>query len=310
MVDGPDVAEVDLYAVLGVSRTAKDLEIRRAYRNLITREHPDKGGDADRFTLIQRAYDVLGNDSKRKQYDETGRLEKTVDEEFMDTFGGGAFRDKARQQQVDRESMAEQLAVRQSDQFQSHTAGFEAWMRSRGDSVTTFTAENAADQFGVVKSSYEAVPLPNIRAYQARCKAFGKPKESLELICEAIPQALEWGEVLVSMRAAPVNPGDLYDVQTGGGTHLGSSGEVLKTPFVGGNDGIGVVVKVGPGVKNLQVRPTSTSGIISLAEKRPASLGLRKAPPKNKGNTNEVTPSLSLYLSLVLFVGERLGAAF
>ncbi len=192
MVDGPDVAEVDLYAVLGVPRTAKDLEIRRAYRNLITREHPDKGGDADRFTLIQRAYDVLGNDSKKRQYDETGRLEKTVDEEFMETFGGGAFRDKARQQQSDRESMAEQLTVRQSEQFQSHTAGFEAWMRSRGDSVTTFTADNAADQFGVVKSSYEAVPLPNIRAYQARCKAFGKPKESLELICEAIPQALEW----------------------------------------------------------------------------------------------------------------------
>ena len=40
--------EVDLYAVLGVSRSSKDLEIRRAYRNLITREHPDKGGDAQR----------------------------------------------------------------------------------------------------------------------------------------------------------------------------------------------------------------------------------------------------------------------
>ena len=113
--------------------------------------------------MIQRAYDVLGNESKRKQYDATGRMEKTVDEEFMDTFGGGAFRDKARQQQVNKESMAEQLTVRQSKDFQSHTSGFEAWMRSRGDSVTTFTADNAADQFGVVKTSYEAVPLPKIR---------------------------------------------------------------------------------------------------------------------------------------------------
>ncbi|QDZ23160.1 trans-2-enoyl-CoA reductase [Chloropicon primus] len=243
-----DEAEVDLYAVLGVSRQSKDLEIRRAYRNLITTAHPDKGGDAQRFTLIQRAYDVLGNDSKRKQYDATGRMEKTVDEEFMDSFGGGAFRDKARQQQVDRESMAEQLAVRQGKDFQSHSAGFEAWMRSRGDSVTTFTAENAAEQFGVVKSSYEAVPLPSIRAYQARVKSLGKPKESLELVCEPIPQALEWGEVLVSMRAAPLNPADLYDVQTGGPHGI----EALKTPFIAGNDGVGTIVKVGPGVKNLQ----------------------------------------------------------
>lgn len=37
------------------------------------------------------------------------------------------------------------------------------WMHSRGDSVTTFTAENAADQFGVIMTSYEAVPLPKIR---------------------------------------------------------------------------------------------------------------------------------------------------
>ena len=43
-----DEASVDLYAVLGVSRQSTDIEIRRAYRNLITREHPDKGGDAQR----------------------------------------------------------------------------------------------------------------------------------------------------------------------------------------------------------------------------------------------------------------------
>jgi len=241
--------DVDPYAVLGVVRDAKDLEIRRAYRNLITREHPDKGGDAQRFALIQRAYEVLSNDSKRKQYDATGMMEKTVDEEFMDSFGGGAFRDKAKQQQAERESMAEQLAVRQSSDFQSHTAGFEAWMRSRGDSVKTFTADSAVEQFGVVQGSYEPVPLPSIRAYQAACNGLGLPKDNLELTCEPIPQALEWGEVLISMRAVPINPADMYDVQTGG---VHETSEPLKTPFIAGNDGVGVVMKVGPGVKNLQ----------------------------------------------------------
>jgi preprotein translocase subunit Sec63 len=39
-------------------------QIRRAYRNLVTREHPDKGGDADKFKAIQKAYDVLSADDK------------------------------------------------------------------------------------------------------------------------------------------------------------------------------------------------------------------------------------------------------
>jgi trans-2-enoyl-CoA reductase len=66
-------------------------QIRRRYRNLITKEHPDKGGDADRFAAIQRAYDVLSNAAKRAQYDETGVAERSADEELMDAFGGGAF---------------------------------------------------------------------------------------------------------------------------------------------------------------------------------------------------------------------------
>lgn len=71
-------------------RTALRTQIRRAYRNLITKEHPDKGGDAEKFAAIQRAYDVLSSEAKRAQYDATGRAERTADEELMETFGGGA----------------------------------------------------------------------------------------------------------------------------------------------------------------------------------------------------------------------------
>ncbi len=70
-------------------------QIRRAYRNLITKEHPDKGGDAERFGAIQRAYDVLSSEAKRKQYDATGKADRTVDEELLEAFGDGA-RERAR----------------------------------------------------------------------------------------------------------------------------------------------------------------------------------------------------------------------
>jgi len=65
-------------------------QIRRKYRNLITKEHPDKGGDAERFAAIQRSYDVLSSAPKRQQYDATGRAERTADEELVEAFGGGA----------------------------------------------------------------------------------------------------------------------------------------------------------------------------------------------------------------------------
>lgn len=223
-------------------------QIRRAYRNLVTREHPDKGGDPQAFAAIQRAYDVLSHREKRKQYDATGKAEKTVDEEFMESFGGGAFRDKMREQEQEKYSMAEQITVVQDQANQSHSAGFEAWLNARGESANqVFTAEDVAEQYGVVKSSYEAVPLPPIKAYEVQCNAVGHPKDALEMNSRPIPPELEWGEVLVNFRAIPINPGDLYAVVTGAtGDGIGA-----KPPFVPGNDGLAVVVKVGPGIKGL-----------------------------------------------------------
>ncbi|HAM02079.1 MAG TPA: molecular chaperone DnaJ [Acidimicrobiaceae bacterium] len=67
--------EKDYYAVLGVSSGATDKEITRAYRKLAKQYHPDANpGSEDRFKEISAAYDVLGDDAKRKEYDEIRRL--------------------------------------------------------------------------------------------------------------------------------------------------------------------------------------------------------------------------------------------
>lgn len=59
----------DLYATLGVARSADTDEIKRAYRRLASQHHPDKGGDKERFQEIQQAYDILGDANKRAEYD-------------------------------------------------------------------------------------------------------------------------------------------------------------------------------------------------------------------------------------------------
>eukprot|EP00899_Mesostigma_viride_P018506 jgi/Mesvir1/26657/Mv20446-RA.1 len=242
-------ASTDPYQILGVSRTAKTTEIRRAYRNLVTKEHPDKGGNPVKFNAIQRAYDLLSDDEKRRQYDTNGRTEKSVEEELLDSFGGGKFRDRLNEMEEERANMAEQLAVRQSDEFQSHSHRFEAWLRSRGDGTQVITEEDIAEKYGVSKASYEAVPLPPIKAYTARVTRLGRPVEVVELSPEAIPSQLEWGEVLINMQCIPINPQDLYSCMVGRFSLL--DGEDVAPPFIGGNDGVGTVMRVGPGCKML-----------------------------------------------------------
>jgi len=64
----------DLYETLGVNKGATDDEIKKAYRKLAHKYHPDKtGGDANKFKEINSAYQVLSDKEKRSQYDQYGQ---------------------------------------------------------------------------------------------------------------------------------------------------------------------------------------------------------------------------------------------
>ncbi|CAF1424432.1 unnamed protein product [Rotaria sp. Silwood1] len=68
----------DYYTILGVSRTATDEEIKRAYRRLALQLHPDKNPDPDataRFQSVNKAYKVLGDPKLRSTYDFLGAHE-------------------------------------------------------------------------------------------------------------------------------------------------------------------------------------------------------------------------------------------
>jgi DnaJ-class molecular chaperone len=58
----------DYYQILGINRDATPDQIKRAYRKLASQHHPDKGGDKAKFQEIQQAYDTLGNEQKRTEY--------------------------------------------------------------------------------------------------------------------------------------------------------------------------------------------------------------------------------------------------
>ena len=82
--------EKDYYSVLGVSQTATPKDITRAYRKLARELHPDANpGDAaaeERFKEVSAAYDVVGDETKRAEYDEVRRMGP-----MGGAFGGGGF---------------------------------------------------------------------------------------------------------------------------------------------------------------------------------------------------------------------------
>jgi molecular chaperone DnaJ len=98
-----DLYEKDFYAILGVPKDANAATIKKTYRNLARELHPDKTrGDKkleDRFKEVSEAYDILGDEKKRAEYDEARSLYESgafrqgssngFSGDFSDLFGSG-----------------------------------------------------------------------------------------------------------------------------------------------------------------------------------------------------------------------------
>jgi DnaJ homolog subfamily A member 2 len=88
----------DYYKILGLERDVKDDDIKKAYKKMAVKHHPDKGGDEETFKEVAEAYEVLSDKEKRRLYDmgvynRQGKQHSFVNPHdiFRQFFGGGGF---------------------------------------------------------------------------------------------------------------------------------------------------------------------------------------------------------------------------
>jgi DnaJ-class molecular chaperone len=124
------------YETLGISETATQEEIKKAYRSLASKHHPDKGGDTAKFQEIQAAYAVLEDENKRAQYDHERRnphgggfqfTGADIPPEMADLFrnfgfdfGGGGFRQRPQQQVRRNKDLRIVVPVALADTLEAH----------------------------------------------------------------------------------------------------------------------------------------------------------------------------------------------
>lgn len=103
------------YDILGIDKKASPDEVKKAFRKLAQKHHPDKGGDEAKFKEITEAYSTLSDEKRRREYDSYGQTFRGaggqgqgnpfggfdfsgfqnggVEFDFSDLFGGGGFGD-------------------------------------------------------------------------------------------------------------------------------------------------------------------------------------------------------------------------
>merc|ERR1712166_382746 len=195
----PDVDTTGLYKTLGVAKNATASEIKKAYRKLAVKHHPDKGGDPDTFKEISKAYDIVGDEEKRTQYDQFG-------EEGVGQGGGG------RQQRGQKKGKSEvqPLNVTLEDLYNGKTRKLSVTRQVIDKSVEVKQCQECDGQ-GVVIQMIRMGPM--IQQTQAACGSCGgkgvtcKKKRVKEVLEVHIQKGSPDGNKVVFAEKSDEHPG-------------------------------------------------------------------------------------------------------
>jgi len=224
------MAEPDYYELIGVEKNATLHEIRSKFRARVLAEHPDKGGDPKKFQLLNKAYNILTDQEKRRRYDSTGRAEKSAEEEFVEGFGGGRLHFEPRSKDAD-----ERAVVSLQDRIiagpQTHEEGFSEWLRQRDQTAMVltdadfmkthlFNAAELATKINHPGPVQHVLGSPKTDAYG---QALGGAVQ-VQAKARPLKKTIDHDEVLVRMLAVPVDDSMVFAELKKSGVCLGMTG--------------------------------------------------------------------------------------
>jgi DnaJ-class molecular chaperone len=111
---------MDHYQTLGVTKSATPDEIKKSYRKLASKHHPDKGGDTSTFQKIEEAYRILSDPQQRQQYDNPMPQGNPFGQGFNFNGGPDIFQDFM--SQMFRQQHQQQQRQKQRPSFRSSVA--------------------------------------------------------------------------------------------------------------------------------------------------------------------------------------------
>jgi len=176
-----DVDTTKFYKLLEVDKDAKEAEIRRAYRKVALKHHPDRGGDPEKFKEIARAYEVLSDAEKRSKYDRFG--EEAVDSDARDPadifefFGPGSGGQSGPRRRPKTKDVVQPLKVTLEQLYTGQTKKM-AITRQVIDTKTGVQTCSDCDGRGV---KVEVIRMgPMIQQMQSLCHSCGGQGKSFE----------------------------------------------------------------------------------------------------------------------------------
>merc|ERR1712137_736011 len=202
------------YALLEVDKNASESEIKKAYRKLVVKHHPDKGGDPEKFKEITRAYEVLSDSDKRSKYDRFGEdgLEDGGGDpgDIFDAFfgGGGRRSEKSRKRQRTKD-VTQPLKVTLEQLYNGQTKKM-AITRQVIDKKKGVVACSDCDGQGVRIETIRMGPM--IQRMQSQCSSCGgagksfKTKQEREVLDVLVQKGSPDGHKVVFSEMADEHP--------------------------------------------------------------------------------------------------------
>lgn len=222
------MSDPDYYELIGVEKNATLHQIRSKFRAKVLAEHPDKGGDPKTFQMLNKAYNVLTDQEKRRRYDATGRADQTAEEQFVAGFGGG--RAVGRSKEADDKAVVN-VSDRMAQGPGSHEDGFADWLRQRDQSemvltdkdfmkTALFNASEMATKINFQGPVHHVLGSPKTDAYG---QAIGGAVQ-VQAKPRALKKTIDHDEILVRMLAVPVDDSMVFSELSKSGVCLGMTG--------------------------------------------------------------------------------------